>query len=161
RGARRRAMSDANIPQLAEVTTAILKQQFVIWTMHAFMRHKPLETDEGVDVSIKIKAGVRRVGIVFDLGFGDGYNVICDPDDLDEVFAAVEGIFAKAKKYVESAAKNINADEKHSEPVDLWGKFAAPELPSGVLPPLLERFALERSEIVGTDAAAFAVSALV
>ena len=47
------------------------------------------------------------------------------------------------------------------EPVDLWAKFDPPLLPCGLLPPLLEAFAFDRSAVMGCDPAGLAVGALV
>jgi hypothetical protein len=47
------------------------------------------------------------------------------------------------------------------EPVDLWDKFEAPELPSGVLPEVIERFAREEAATMGADPAGLAIAALV
>jgi hypothetical protein len=46
------------------------------------------------------------------------------------------------------------------EPIDLWAQFDPPELPHGVLPPIIERFARERGEIIGADPAGLALAAL-
>ncbi len=45
-------------------------------------------------------------------------------------------------------------------PVDLWGVFPAPELPMGLLPPILERWAISQGETMGCDPGGLAVSAL-
>src|SRR5690606_20002737 len=47
------------------------------------------------------------------------------------------------------------------DPVDLWGRFLPPELPSGLLPPLIEDFARTRGRLMGADPAGLAVAALV
>lgn len=47
-----------------------------------------------------------------------------------------------------------------SDPVDLWGKFAAPALPLGLLPPLLEQHALVQAELMGVDAGGLAAATL-
>ena len=40
------------------------------------------------------------------------------------------------------------------EPVDLWAKFDPPNLPRGVLPPLIEEFAVDRGTTMGCDMSA-------
>jgi len=45
-------------------------------------------------------------------------------------------------------------------PVDLWGSFVAPALPTGLLPPAIERYAIAQSEMMGCDASGLAMSAL-
>ena len=46
------------------------------------------------------------------------------------------------------------------EPVDLWGKFDAPPLPSDLLPEAIEAFAREQGGLMGCDPAGLAMSAL-
>jgi hypothetical protein len=48
----------------------------------------------------------------------------------------------------------------HQEPVDLWGKFDPPELPKGLLPEVIEKFAIEQGDVMGADPSGFAVAAL-
>ena len=45
-------------------------------------------------------------------------------------------------------------------PVDLWGRFDPPTLPSGLLPPVIEQYAAAQSEMMGCDAGGLAVAAL-
>jgi hypothetical protein len=47
------------------------------------------------------------------------------------------------------------------EPVDLWGRFDPPLLPTGLLPEVLERFAFEEAELTGADPSGIATAALV
>lgn len=54
----------------------------------------------------------------------------------------------------------VRGGESNPQPVDLWQRHEAPELPLGVLPPLIEQFALGQAEIMGADAAGLAMSAL-
>ena len=46
-------------------------------------------------------------------------------------------------------------------PVDLWGTFNAPELPRGLLPSIIEKYAFAHAEQMGSDPAGFAMGALV
>jgi hypothetical protein len=47
-----------------------------------------------------------------------------------------------------------------SEPVDLWARHKAPQLPIRLLPSSIEEFALVQSTLTGADAAGFAMAAL-
>lgn len=47
------------------------------------------------------------------------------------------------------------------DPVDLWGSFDPPELPQGLLPPIIEDFARVNGDQMGADPAGLAVAALV
>jgi hypothetical protein len=46
------------------------------------------------------------------------------------------------------------------EPVDLWAHYSAPQLPSGLLPDVIERFARKHGEVMGADPAGLAMAAL-
>jgi hypothetical protein len=48
-----------------------------------------------------------------------------------------------------------------NDPVDLWGVFPAPDLPYGILPPVIEDFARGQGDMMGADPAGLAVAALV
>jgi hypothetical protein len=61
------------------------------------------------------------------------------------------------------AARDKGAEKARShstEPVDLWGKFDPPALPSGLLPEAIEQFAREQGSLMGADAGGLAVTAL-
>ncbi len=45
-------------------------------------------------------------------------------------------------------------------PIDLWDTMTPPELPQGMLPQVIERFALEQGKLMGADPAGLAMSAL-
>ena len=47
------------------------------------------------------------------------------------------------------------------DPVDLWAKFDPPPLPRGILPKVIEDFAIDRSMTMGCDMSGIAVGALV
>jgi hypothetical protein len=50
--------------------------------------------------------------------------------------------------------------EPSMAPVDLWGKFTPPELPRGLLPPVIEQFAFAQGDVMGADPAGLAMAAL-
>lgn len=56
-------------------------------------------------------------------------------------------------------AKEVH--ENQIDPVDLWNKFAPPELPKGLLPKIIEDFAVLNGKQLGADSAGLAMSALV
>ena len=49
---------------------------------------------------------------------------------------------------------------EHADPVDLWAKFDPPSLPHGLLPRVIEDFAIDRSTTMGCDMSGIAVGAL-
>jgi len=51
--------------------------------------------------------------------------------------------------------------EKQIDPVDLWDKFDPPELPRGLLPKIIEEFAVLNGKQMGADPAGLAMGALV
>lgn len=53
------------------------------------------------------------------------------------------------------------APQDDADPVDLWGAFDPPDMPQGLLPPVLEAWALANGENMGCDPAGLAVAALV
>lgn len=46
------------------------------------------------------------------------------------------------------------------EPVDLWMRYEEPDLPKGLLPEVIERFAFRQGEIMGADPAGLAMASL-
>lgn len=54
----------------------------------------------------------------------------------------------------------VRAGDTKPKPVDLWQRHEAPELPRGLLPAALERFAFGLGDIMGADPAGLAMSAL-
>ncbi|SCY80879.1 DUF3987 domain-containing protein [Paracoccus tibetensis] len=61
----------------------------------------------------------------------------------------------------EKFAEDEVAQHFAGDPVDLWGRFDPPALPSGLLPEILETFARTQGEQMGADPAGLAVAALV
>ena len=53
------------------------------------------------------------------------------------------------------------AQATDADPVDLWGRFDPPALPEGLLPPIIEEFAVVQGARMGSDPAGLAVAALV
>jgi len=76
------------------------------------------------------------------------------PDSVAATFAKALRDFASAKQ---AAADEATAD---AQPVDLWAKYAAPVLPKGVLPDIIERFARIRADQMGIDPGGLAMSAI-
>lgn len=73
--------------------------------------------------------------------------------DFNDVFAA-DG--------ADAVREAIGAAVRHPaiDPVDLWRRYSAPELPSGLLPPVIECFARTHGETMGVDPAGLAMAAL-
>ena len=46
------------------------------------------------------------------------------------------------------------------EPIDLWGRFTPPALPAGLLPEIIEQFAIEEGVLMGVDPSGVAMAAL-
>jgi Protein of unknown function (DUF3987) len=60
----------------------------------------------------------------------------------------------------EQAQKRTATSDNTIEPINLWGQFDPPPLPSGLLPEVIEQFAREEGELTGADPAGFAAAAL-
>jgi hypothetical protein len=67
----------------------------------------------------------------------------------------ISGPTEKPKVETGEAANDDNLD-----PVDIWDRNAAPELVRGILPPIIERFAYQASELSGADPGGYAMAAL-
>jgi hypothetical protein len=50
--------------------------------------------------------------------------------------------------------------EPSTAPVDLWAKFGPPQLPRGLLPRVIEEYAIEKSKVMGADASGLAIASL-
>lgn len=90
-------------------------------------------------------------------------SVPTDFNDMRQALGqdAVADAFHKAlRAFAEFHAVRENAPAVESGPVDIWAAPPVPELPRGLLPPLIEQFAFESSAQMGTDPAGFAMSAL-
>ena len=64
-----------------------------------------------------------------------------------------------ATPHTDRSADEINADE-WGTPTDLWGFFEPPQLPKGLLPPLIEDLAYTEAENIGCDPTGIAMGAL-
>lgn len=65
-----------------------------------------------------------------------------------------------AQNLVESAFQKYAEPAPAGDPVDLWGSFDPPELPQGLLPPIIEDFARINGDQMGADPAGLAMAAL-
>jgi hypothetical protein len=68
---------------------------------------------------------------------------------------------ADLDRIVRGAQEKFAPKSPPPRPVDLWGVFAPPVLPTGLLPKVIEDFARVQATIMGADPAGLAVSALV
>jgi hypothetical protein len=76
-------------------------------------------------------------------------------------YADIERAVSSAKIKVDAEMADAEAEQLDIRPVDLWGHFAPPALPRGVLPDVIERFAFNEGEQMGADPAGLAIGALV
>ena len=88
--------------------------------------------------------------------------------DLSEIARKHKGKSGTEKTISKGDVEGIvNTTKQESEPllqddpVDLWDNFDPPKLPEGLLPPLIEQFALLNGKQMGADPAGLAVAALV
>lgn len=66
-----------------------------------------------------------------------------------------------ASKAQNASDEGVSAPDLGDDPVDLWGTFPAPDIPTGLLPVEIETFARVQGEMMGADPAGLAVAALV
>jgi Protein of unknown function (DUF3987) len=84
------------------------------------------------------------------IDWGSGIEEIPDDDDI--------GTQSKGNETTQDGA--AEAASESAGPIDLWGKFDPPLLPTGLLPEVIERFAVEESRLMGADASGLALGAL-
>jgi len=60
----------------------------------------------------------------------------------------------------EKPEKPDAANDDASDPVDIWGRNAPPDLPRGILPPILERAAFQAAALSGADPGGYAMGML-
>ena len=60
----------------------------------------------------------------------------------------------------QTSSLNNSSTDIGNDPVDLWGIFPPPDLPLGLLPPLIEEFSFVQGELMGADPAGLAMAAL-
>lgn len=76
-------------------------------------------------------------------------------DQRDPRRAALRSI-----EYVRNDTPPSNDTTDQAEPVDLWARYSEPPLPMGLLPDVIERFAVRQGAIMGADPAGLAMAAL-
>ena len=113
-------------------------------------------SDDAAGVGAKAKNGVRY-GDLFDLFVHYGHK-----RDFDAAISAARSecalaAFPDAPTLPKSA---VPPPAEVIEPVDLFGRFAPPPLPRGLLPPVIEQFAVVQGEYMGADPAGLAMAAL-
>jgi hypothetical protein len=76
-------------------------------------------------------------------------------------YASVVGTFAKAYRAHADEKRRREEDAKaEAQPVDLWKRFDPPAFPTGLLPDIIERFAIGRAAQMGVDPGGLAMAAL-
>ena len=92
-----------------------------------------------------------------DLAKADGHNAVI------EVLrgAPLENRLSPAAQPTAPAFAQASAPDMASDdPIDVWAKPNPPALPPGLLPPLLERFAVARARMIGCDPGGIAMAAI-
>jgi hypothetical protein len=91
-------------------------------------------------------------------GWQDGLAKPRGPEDRQTFACGTNGerIDPKTGEIIEAAPAPDDAD-----PVDLWGAFDPPDMPQGLLPAVIEAWALANGDNMGCDPAGLAIAALV
>jgi Protein of unknown function (DUF3987) len=93
---------------------------------------------------------------------------------VDVLYALMDQSAARESRPLEWMARKkdipravATAREKYAQPsrglvtpIDLWAKLTPPDLPRALLPPVIERFALEQGRMMGADPAGLVIAAL-
>jgi hypothetical protein len=87
---------------------------------------------------------------------GNGYDAP-DATSLEEFGLPAAGT---AEPSIEPTIKITDFGAGLVDPVDLWAKFDPPALPTGLLPPAVERYATTHAATMGCDAGGLAMAAL-
>lgn len=145
------------IPDQVCITFSMGNMEKIAREMAAEGRSCILAADTGTSAERMAKLGQE-------LGFP--VVVPTTPTDFNDQ-AAADGIDSVAetfrqamRAYSERIASIEEANRQETGPVDLWAQPAPPELPRGLLPTIIERFAFDCAEQIGTDPAALAMSAV-
>ena len=86
--------------------------------------------------------------------------------ELDESLVTIEYFHplmnggAAAAGFDAAAAGSDAGTAELTAPIDLWGQLDTPALPIGLLPEVIERFAIEEGRLMGADAGGLALGAL-
>ncbi len=86
--------------------------------------------------------------------------------ELDESLVTIEYFHplmnggAAAAGFDAAAAGSDAGTAESTAPIDLWGQLDTPALPIGLLPEVIERFAIEEGRLMGADAGGLALGAL-
>ncbi len=128
--------------------------------LHAAGRAIVLAPDKGMSAEKAAMLGQELgVPVVYPV---DGISGTDFNDQAAELgIESVAETFRKGLRDFACLVEMRNKDmEEETGPVDLWSAPPIPQLPRGLLPPLIEQFALENSAQIGADAAGFAMSAI-
>ena len=107
----------------------------------------------GADNDAEGKKAAKKAGVPFSLPTQAG----ADWHDVLMISGAKEVKDQFDQNVHEPEIKTLDSEP---DPVDLWGKYGPPELPLGLLPSLIEEFALAQSKLTGADASGFAMASL-
>jgi len=133
---------------------------------------------DGFWISLSASDASAAIGAATQNGYrhGDAFDLFCHFEHGGNFKAAVAayGLEIRPERAERQKARDTGPDDDQTrgnndppgsaagnDPVDLWGTFPAPELPLGLLPSVIEQFAIVQGEMMGADPAGLAVAALV
>lgn len=139
-----------------------------------------IEGRGGDKTTFDVACWVRDLGISEELAFAlmsEHYNPRCEPPWDDEgLRVKVRNAFEYGQNAPGAKSAALLADqggdpadaaalqsppaENHGEPIDLWREFSVPDVPEGVLPDAIERFATSQATDMGACRNALTFAAL-
>lgn len=121
----------------------------------------PDNDDVGQKCAQEASEAIRGVG---------GNPVIVELPDLPKKGDVIDWSAGKTREdFLELLHQRLSSEDvsgkseptrEWPEPVDLWSIFPPPKLPSGLLPPLIEKWASENAKAMGADVAGLAMAAI-
>ena len=87
-----------NFETADEIRKQAIETKFLSWTEAVFAACKPRNNYDGsIDVSVTLgEKKKRRVTIKYDEAYAKNYDIICDPDDFEDVAKAIDDTYVTA-----------------------------------------------------------------
>jgi len=100
--------------------------------------------------------------VYFPPGPYDDFNDLASADGHDAVADILRGppCLSSPEPEAPNEPEPASDNDPGDDPVDIWAKAVPPALLPGILPPILERFAMARARMIGADPGGLSMAAL-